>query len=406
MRIGFDVSQTGANKAGCGYFADSLVRELVDLDTHDEFVLYPSFGNGAWDATWPRSTIRLDRPNVRLGLGHRIANDLDTFWRRPPPDLETQLGDPDIIHANNYFCPTTIRRARIVYTLHDLAFMDHPEWSTEANRLTCFDGAFNASLQADHIVAVSEYTRQHFLASFPHYPSDRISVVHQASRFTATAGGSERPVRLRHLTPDRFWLTVATLEPRKNLERLVRAYRRLAADVGGIPPLVLAGGRGWHSEQLEQELAEPVASGLVMRLGYVSDAELNWLYSNCFAFAFPSFFEGFGLPVVEAMSLGAPVVVSNTTSLPEIVGEAGLQVDPWDEDALFVALRSLTRGEVDRQQMRHRSLTRAREFSWRRAAEQVLQIYNTLASDEHGSWRHPAPATTLDSQKGDLTPWH
>ena len=192
----------------------------------------------------------------------------------------------------------------------------------------------------------------------------------------------------------------------RTCERLVRAYCRLASELEDVPPLVLAGGRGWLHERLEQELAEPVARGLVVRLGYVTDAELEWLYANCFAFAFPSLFEGFGLPVVEAMSLGAPVVVSNTTSMPEIVGDAGLQVDPWNEDSLFLALRSLTRGEVDRDELRQRSLTRAREFSWRRAAEQVLDIYGALGSVEHGSWRHPAPDTTLLCQKGDPTPWN
>src|SRR5579871_6459485 len=241
MRIGFDVSQTGLNKAGCGYYADSLVRELVEVDLDDEFLLYPTFGNGAWDATWPRSTIRLNRPNVRLGLGHRTANDLDDFWRTPPPDLERQLGDPDVIHTNNYFCPTTIRHARIVYTLHDLAFVEHPEWSTEANRLTCFNGAFNASLHADHVVAVSEYTQRHFLATFPHFPPERISVVYQASRFEPTSASRTQPARLRHLTPDGYWLAVATLEPRKNFERLVHAYLRLASELGTVPPLVLAG---------------------------------------------------------------------------------------------------------------------------------------------------------------------
>jgi glycosyltransferase involved in cell wall biosynthesis len=406
MRIGFDVSQTGTNKAGCGYYADSLVRNLVEIDPDDEFILYPTFGNGAWDATWPRSTIRLHRRNVRLGLGHRIANDLDAFWRTPPSDLEHQLGGPDVIHSNNYFCPSTIQRARIVYTLHDLAFVEHPEWSTEPNRLTCFGGAFAASLEADHVVAVSEYTRRHFLATFPHYPPERVSVVYQASRFPHDSASHEHPARLRGLEPHGFWLAVSTLEPRKNLQRLVRAYCRLASELGARQPLVLAGGRGWLADQLEQELAENVSRGRVVRLGYVTDAELEWLYANCFAFVFPSLFEGFGLPVVEAMSLGAPVVVSNAASLPEVVGEAGLQVDPLDEEALFIALRRLTRGEVDRGVLRQRSLARAREFSWRRAAEQVLDVYRTLRSVEHGAWRRSAPDSTLLCRKGQPQSWN
>ncbi len=206
-----------------------------------------------------------------------------------------------------------------------------------------------------------------------------------------------RPRTLDGLERDGFWLAVGTLEPRKNHERLVRAYCRLAADLGTVPPLVLAGGNGWLSGSLERTLEEPLRRGLVRRLGYVSDAELEWLYANCFAFAFPSLYEGFGMPALEAMSLGAPVVVSNVTSLPEVVGDAGLQVDPLDEDALFMAMRRLMLGEVDRRVLRERALARAQAFSWRRTAEHVVDVYREVSSTPHGAWRHGAGAPRKSS---------
>ncbi|MBV9354377.1 MAG: glycosyltransferase family 1 protein, partial [Chloroflexi bacterium] len=120
MIVGFDVSQTGEAKAGCGYFADSLMRSLAAIDHDNQYLLYPTFGTGVWDAHWPRSTLRLPQPNVRRGIGHRSASELNAFWSNPTPDFERQLGNPDIIHANNFFCPVGVKRARVVYTLHDL----------------------------------------------------------------------------------------------------------------------------------------------------------------------------------------------------------------------------------------------------------------------------------------------
>jgi len=248
MIVGFDVSQTGERKAGCGYVADGLIRELVKIDPGTHYLLYPTFGDGVWDPRWATSTVRLRQPNVRRASGQRVFSELRRFWRSDASD--EKLGNPDIVHANNFFCPMGLRRARLVYTLHDLGFLLHPEWTTEPNRVTCFRGVFSASVCADHIVCVSESTRAHFLASFPHYPVERTSVVHPASRF-AGLPAPPRPDRLAHLQPGGFWLSVGTLEPRKNHARLLRAYARLRAARPTTPPLVIAGGCGWLIADLQ-----------------------------------------------------------------------------------------------------------------------------------------------------------
>lgn len=377
MIVGFDVSQTGRAKAGCGYVADSLIRHLAAVDTDNEYLLYPTFGDGVWDANWPKTTVQLGQPNVRRGLGHRLFSELETFWRSGSVDLDAALGSPDVVHSNNFFCPTGLRRARLVYTLHDLGFLEHPEWSVEENRLTCFGGVFNASVYADRVVAVSNHTRQHFLATFPHYPAERISVVYPASRFSARPPAA-RPTDLPPLEPSGFWLSVGTLEPRKNTQRLLRGYARLKAQLGHVPPLVLAGGKGWLMDDFERTIDDLHLHRDVILLGYVRDPVLQWLYENCYAFAYLSMFEGFGLPVVEAMSLGAAVISSNMTSLPEVVGDAGLQVDPLDDDAILAAMLKVSTGEIDRQALKERASARAKTFSWTRAAQDVREIYREL----------------------------
>ena len=295
MRIGFDISQTGQAKAGCGWFADCLIRHLAEIDTQNEYILYPTFGDSYWDAEGPAATARIDRPNFRRGLSQATLAEAQQFWRNPGDDFEARLGEPDIVHANNFFCPHGLSQARLVYTLHDLMFLEQPESTTEANRNGCFTGVFHASLHADLIVAVSQYSRRHFLDIFPHYPSDRVAVAHLASRFHRQPDCA-RPGKLARLRPGRFWLTVGTIEPRKNHRRLLQAYARLKAQVGESFPLALAGGKGWLMEDFESFVDKLGLRRDIVGLGYVEEAELQWLYQNCFAFLYPSLFEGFGLP--------------------------------------------------------------------------------------------------------------
>ena len=379
MRIGFDVSQTGRLKAGCGYFADSLIRSLSDIDAKNEYLLYPTFGNFYFDPEWQTATVKVDGIRMRRGLAHETRDAAQAFWTRPPADVEAQLGHPDVVHANNFFCPTTLRKASLVYTLYDLSFLEHPEWTTEANRSGCFDGVFNASLYADRIIAISQYSRRHFLETFPHYPSERVVVVPPASRFTHR-GGIAHPESLPPLEPDRFWLSVGTLEPRKNQRRLLRAYAGLRARWGRTFPLVLAGGQGWMMNDFEKLVAELGLGSDVILTGYVSDETLQWLYQNCFAFVYPSLFEGFGLPVLEAMSCGAAVITSTTTSLPEI-GSAAVLVDPRGEEAITEAMRKLSIGEIDREMLKQQGLEQSARFSWRQTAERIRDVYREVMGE-------------------------
>lgn len=377
MLVGFDISQIAPGKAGGGYFAEGLLSGLAAIDQRNDYVLYPTFGDGVWDPAWPHFPLPVRQRNMRRGLGHRTHADLETFWRALELD-ETSLGNPDIVHSNNFYCPTGLLHARLVYTLYDLGFLEHPEWTTEANRVTCFGGVFNASIYADRIVAISEYSRQHFLSAFPHYPSRQISVVYPASRFSARES-HPRPRRLPPLERGGFWLSVATLEPRKNYVRLLGAYAALRAADADTRPLVLVGGKGWLMEGFEQEIDRLRLRNSVRVLGYVDDAVLGWLYTNCFAFVYVSLFEGFGMPVLEAMSCGAAVISSNTTSLPEVVGDAGVLVDPLDEDAICAAMLELSHHELNARTLKQQTPSQVAKFSWQCAAEQVQAIYAELA---------------------------
>ncbi len=366
MKIGFDVSQTGRSKAGCGFYADGLIRALAAAEDGNEYTLYPAFGDLFWDPECATTTFRCSQRRFRSLAAPANFEASQRFWRHPADDFEARIGSPDIVHSNNFFCPRGLTRARLIYTLYDLSFLEEPSWTTEANRVGCFQGMFQASLSADWVVAISDYSRRHFLATFPHYPAERIEVIYPASRFTEGDSGGARPARFDHLAPEGFWLCVGTIEPRKNHRRLLDAYRLTKSPM----PLVLAGGKGW--------LMDEFAAEDVLLTGYVSDEELEWLYRNCFAFLYPSLFEGFGMPVLEALTLGAPVICSNTTSLPEVAGEAGILVDPLDAQAISGAMQKLAGGEISREGLKRAGREQARRFSWEESGRKLAMLYKRV----------------------------
>ncbi|GAB6036723.1 hypothetical protein JCM15519_12820 [Fundidesulfovibrio butyratiphilus] len=373
MLVGLDVSQTGAGKAGCGYLAHALALALAEQAAPDDhFVLYPHFGDLYWEPR-PAACVRPASSagaTFSQGPTFRRFEACKRFWRTPPGDFEKRLGNPDVVHANNFFCPKGLTRARLVYTLYDLSFLENPAWTTEANRVGCLDGVFGASLRADFILSISQASLDHFLAVFPHYPVERTAVMPLASRFS-NQSPQERPAALKDLEPGGYWLSVGTIEPRKNQDKLFEALARLP----GERPLVLAGGRGWLMDDVAGRLDDLGLSGRVRLTGYVSDAELAWLYANAFAFVYPSLFEGFGLPVLEAMSLGAAVVTSQASSLPEVAGDAALLVDPADPAAIAAAMARLEDDATLRASLAGRGQLRSARFRWSATATAALHAY-------------------------------
>lgn len=372
MRIGFDISQTGNAKAGCGYFAASLIQKLIEEYHNNDYLLYSAFGNTFWDPEHGKSTSRFYQSNCTHLLDNLSHQDSLAFWSAATSIDEGKLRNPEIVHANNFSCPR-LTFARLVYTLYDLSFIDYPECTSEENRLNCFNGVFDAAMQADLIIAISEYSRQRFLEIFPHFPIERTRVVYLGSRFKD--GDHEKSVAA--LEPNNFWLSVGTLEPRKNLRRTLRAYKQYVDTNIGSKPLVLVGGQGWLEDDLDQFITNLGLSKYIIRLGYVDDHTLKWLYKNCWAFIYPSIYEGFGLPVLEAMSLGTAVLTSNTTSLPEVGGDAVLYVDPTSEADILAGFIKLNDDKF-REILKANSQTQASKFSWRKAAKEVMQAYTDV----------------------------
>ncbi|HVS26527.1 MAG TPA: glycosyltransferase family 1 protein [Burkholderiales bacterium] len=372
MHIGFDISQTGSGKAGCGYFAHAMIQAMLELALEHRYSLFPSFGDFYFDALMP-----IRNPyaggNVQYGPRHLTRETARVFWTGP--DAEASLGRPDIVHANNFWCPVQLASSRLIYTFYDMGFAVDPAWTTEANRVGCFDGVFRSAIAADWVVAISEASRAHYLSVFPHFPKDRIRVIYPCSRFADSTAKGKRPKALKGVPVGGYWLSVGTIEPRKNQRCLAEAYARYLA-LGGAPmPLVLAGGKGWLMEDFQKHLSELGITAHVVMTGYVSDEELIWLYRNCYANLYPSLFEGFGLPVLEGMQFGAPTLTSQSTSIPEVAGKAAILLAPKDTEGWAQAMLRLASNTMERDELSAAALEQAARFDGRRSVSSLLQLY-------------------------------
>jgi glycosyltransferase involved in cell wall biosynthesis len=372
MHIGFDISQTGSGKAGCGYFAHALAHAMINIAPEHSFSLYPSFGDFYFDALMPVMNPYSGK-NVEYGPRHLTRETARAFWTST--EAEKSIGSPDVVHSNNFWSPMQMTSSRLIYTFYDMGFLIDPTWTTEANRLGCFEGVFRSSVTADWVVAISEASRAHYLKVFPHFPQDRIRVIYPCSRFADSSAVGKRPKALDDIPVAGFWLNVGTVEPRKNQRRLAQSYANYL-EAGGAPmPLVLAGGKGWLMEDFHKHLAELGIEAQVVMTGYVTDEELIWLYRNCYANLYPSLFEGFGLPVLEGMQFGAPTITTTSSSVPEVAGDAAILLDPEDTNGWTQAMLRLAADRNGRDALSIASVKQAAQFDWQRSAGDLLRLY-------------------------------
>jgi glycosyltransferase involved in cell wall biosynthesis len=373
LRIGIDVSRTSREKTGVGYYISNLIEALARIDQNNEYILYPYF----WHC-FPSDYQNISIPKQANFILHRDARPPDQIiraWRFSKPDRV--LGPIDVLHSPNMTTPR-LKKARLVVTIHDLSYLVYPEFHTRANVRFSKQQTTMAAKYAAKIIAVSHHTKKD-LINYYSIPEERIHVIYEAARKTYYP---ERDINfiqsslMRLNIYKNFILFVGSLEPRKNVTTLIKAYAEYLKADSDQYLLVIAGGRGWLNDEIYALVTELGLQRHVRFLGYVQESDLRCLYSVAKVFVYPSVYEGFGLPPLEAMACGAPVITSQTSSLPEVVGDAAILIDPYSVEELLHAIRTVLLYDDLRLQLRRKSLERAKLFSWMRTAQETLAVYH------------------------------
>jgi glycosyltransferase involved in cell wall biosynthesis len=361
-------------RTGIDHYSVNLVRELVavDPDTHYTVIGYRG------DGSKPRPMAPANNLSYRFAewLPKRY---LDAFAARlfvPPLDLLAGVR-PDVMLFPNYIASPLVWTPRSIVVIYDLSFVYHPQYVDPGNARFLRRVVKRAAESAGHLVTISEHSRREILECYG-VPESKVSVVYPGvdrTRFRPLPPAGRPQVTAKFGIDRPYVLFAGTLEPRKNILGLLHAYAQLPADLREAHALVIAGGKGWLDGEITAGLAELARAGAhVIRTGYVDDDDMPALVGAASVFAFPSFYEGFGIPPLEAMACGTPVIVSRTSSLPEVVGDAAELVDPHDVASIAGALERVLRDPERRGELSAAGLRRATLFDWREQAGKLREI--------------------------------
>ena len=377
MHIGIDAHAIGAQQGGNETYIRNLLTALAELDQENQYTLYFSVAQAAeaWRNRYANFAVRLlppPTPLVRVPLA--LALELR---RRPVDVLHVQYTAPP-------FCP-----APIVTTIHDLAFEHLPETFTRRGKAQLRLTVRRTARHAAHILTVSEFSRQDIINTY-RLPLDRITVTHNGceAQFTPHPALEREAeiIKQKFGIARDYLLALGSVQPRKNLVRLLRAYARLREQQPEFRlQLVVVGRQLWLYKEVLREIKKQNFAADVIVTGYASDEDLPALYRSAVALVYPSLFEGFGLPPLEAMACGTPVITSNSSSLPEVVGNAALLVNPYEETDLAQAIWKLTNDATLRARLRQAGIQQAGQFTWHAAAAKTLAIYRAIAHQHRSS---------------------
>jgi glycosyltransferase involved in cell wall biosynthesis len=371
VHIGIDAHSVGTQLGGNETYAVNLIEALAEIDQVNQYSLYVTTQSAVnrFANRWPNFRVKPTLPHTPLV---RIPITLAAELRKHPVDvLHVQYTSPPVLPC------------RLVVTVHDLSFEHLPETFKRRSRAQLRLTVRRTVRKASHVLTLSEFSRRDVIETY-HVDPARVSVTPAAApaHFGPVTDETElRRIRQTYGIESDYIFSLGSIQPRKNLVRLIEAYKSLRRIRGQskLPKLVIAGKRGWLDREIFRAAAESEFARDILFTGYVPDIDLPAFFSGATSFVYPSYFEGFGLPVLEAMQCGTPVIAGDRTSIPEIAGGAALMFDPFDTVALSQALARIVDDAELRASLRQRGLQRAQKFSWTTTAELTLQVYQQTA---------------------------
>ncbi len=386
MKIGFDASQIATpQKAGIGNYSFCLSQALSNLDSDNSYIFF--------FREQPSNKVRQTLFSGKQNFSFKVLNN-SFLWTNGALARQTFLNNLDILFMPYPVLPI-IRNPSLktVVTFHDLSFEFLPEYQKFPKKYFLRLIPRLVANQATQIVAVSEFTKKSLLAEYGISP-EKIEVIYEGVNFDwyqKTYSSEEKKAVFSSYNLRRpYILFVGTIQPRKNLERLVAAFSQLKHRFGAASAklsLVLAGKQGWLADDIYAAPQEYNVADSVKFLGRVPDKDLPLLYQQAECLAFPSLFEGFGLPVLEAMAAGTPVVTSNVSSLPEVGGDAAFYVEPRDIESIATGLGEVLLNTDLRKSLVERGLRRVHEFSWENTARRLIEVFRGVNTNPPGGGR-------------------
>ncbi|PSN07039.1 glycosyl transferase family 1 [filamentous cyanobacterium CCP5] len=381
MKVVFEATSVKDKPSGVGHYVLNMLDALYALQQPESFYLsgvsyYPGLRDwllGNWAV--PSLLHKYSRV-LFLPLPVRILGILSKIPNNPILEkLESKFDSPDIYHGTN-FAVYPCRHSKRVMNIYDLSFIRHPNYVTSVVRT--YNHRVRQCIQWTDLVITNAESSKQEIVEYLGVSPDHIRVTPLASRYSGISLDIDKLKRPSQLGESPYILLVSTLEPRKNVLTLIQAFEQLKSTQKIEHQLILIGQKGWQFEPILKAIEESPWKSHIHHLGYLSDHEVAASYVYADVFAYPSFYEGFGLPVLEAMALGCPVVTSNQSSLPEVAGDAALLVNPSDAEELADGLYRVISDRSLRQTLIDRGKARAATYSWQRTAQETLAAYRSI----------------------------
>jgi len=371
MRIGID-ARTLSVKGGPRTYVLNLIEALNKIDESNEYVIY--YDNKCHVGTFPGiKEVVVKLPNKALCL----------LWDQILLPMKHRTDDVDLIH-NTKSAGSLFNNCKSVITIHDIIPIIFPETEKILNRLYWGVQIPLAAKYADHIITVSDASKKDIMSHF-NISDEKISVIYNATNNNfkvITDIGTISMVTSKYHLPDKYILCVGTIQPRKNLKILIKAFSKLQHECNIKHKLVIAGRKGWLYKDIIELIDKLKIENDIIFTGFIDDNDLPLIYNAADLFVYPSFYEGFGIPPLEAMACGTPVITSNTSSLPEVVGDAGIMIDPHDLDGLTQAMYDVLTNDDLRENMIKKGLERSKLFSWEKTARETLKVYESVVNGQ------------------------
>ena len=367
LRIGIEMRAALGPKTGDRTYLLGLVHGLAELGTRHEIILYLDRGPGEELMPCPFEVRVVPSASGRL-------------WKQRVLPRVARAHGIDVLHVQ--YIPPRCRSPRVVTTIHDVTYRLFPQWFTLKDRWLLHHGIRRALPKVAAVITGSECTRRDLQRVYG-LPAERVFVTPYAAYPGLQAPSEEDVARVRgaHGLTAPYALFLGVLQPRKNVPRIVEAFRQARADAGLPHQLIVAGKRGWKSDEAVAAVDEAQRAGVARWLGYVRDEDVPGLLGGCDLFLFPTLYEGFGLPILEAFVCGAPVITSSVSSMPEVAGGAAELVDPSSVPSITEAIVRVLGDTAKREQLRQAGRLRATEFSWARTAELTTECYERVAGE-------------------------